>query len=198
MFRVEGHEGPLLLKGDTLIDRVQGKRFRHILPSKVLSGDVLAGEVILEDERRVPFIGDRLIDRVQGKNILEGRFLFELPSGDPVFLVKFEDGRRLLLRGNTLIERIGGEEIATMWIYLGIYYGLLPDGTLVGTAKLRDGNVVMFRGDDLLYDVRGKRIAGVGGTHSLPDGTVVGKLSCESKKDSLFWYKDEIHLPFLF
>lgn len=75
---VEGCENRLLFVGDTLIDNIGGKRFRTAWIEAILPGDVLAGEVILEDGRRLPFVGDKVIEEVQSNKIIEGEFRFRL------------------------------------------------------------------------------------------------------------------------
>jgi hypothetical protein len=149
---VEGVKGRFLFIGDTLIDRIGGKRYKNICGRKLLPGDVVAGEVTLEDGRRVLFVGDRLIEEVNGKKILDGEMLFTTRGGEPVSLVKLEDGRELLLKGDTLIKSIGSRRVVAVekpvWS--------LPDGTPVGTARLEDGRRMPFRGDDLLEKAQGK------------------------------------------
>ncbi|MEM3466606.1 MAG: hypothetical protein QXU11_03425 [Thermoproteota archaeon] len=193
---IEGCENRLLFVGDTLIDNIGEKRFRTAWIEAILPGDVLAGDVSLEDGRRVPFVGDRVMDEVHGMKVLEGSFLFKLPNGEPVCLVKLDDGKELLLKGDTLIERIGDKKVVRM----SRHASFLPDGTLVGTAKLEGIGWTLFRGDTLLEEVQGKKVRG-GGLSLLTsprwlDGTVTGTLSFDGEKlTPFFWYGDEVHLP---
>ncbi|MEM4229046.1 MAG: hypothetical protein QXZ66_04745, partial [Thermoproteota archaeon] len=62
----------LLLKGDTLIERIWGKKIVGVRHVNLLPDGTLVGMAMLEDGRAMPFRGDTLLEEVQGRKVRGG------------------------------------------------------------------------------------------------------------------------------
>lgn len=59
-----------MLKGDTLIERIWGKKIVGVRHVNLLPDGTLVGMAMLEDGRAMPFRGDTLLEEVQGRRAL--------------------------------------------------------------------------------------------------------------------------------
>lgn len=189
--QVEGTDKWLLFKGNTLIDRIQGMRFKEVRFD--VSQDVLFGTVELEDGRKVPFKEDALIEEVERGRVIEVLSLQLLPDKKLAACVKLEDGRCLIIKEDGVIDKIQGKRFMSLELHP------LPDGTLAGAVRLEDDRRVPFKGDALLEEIDGRRVINSYLVYSLPDYTLAGQVETRSEErkvcEYFFWYGDEVHLP---
>ncbi|MEM3449229.1 MAG: hypothetical protein QXU11_07130 [Thermoproteota archaeon] len=71
----------VILKGDTVIEEIQGRRFKELSRLLALSDGTVAGVVELEDDRWVPFKGDALLEEIEDRKVMHSYLIYSLPDG---------------------------------------------------------------------------------------------------------------------
>lgn len=193
--RLEGSDKWIIFKGDTLIDRIQGKEFKNNASLQVF-GNILYGSVEMDDGRKIPFKENTLIEEINGKKIInvEPQWVELLPDGRMLCGAILEDGRCVILKGDTVIEEIQGRRFKELSRLLA-----LSDGTVAGVVELEDDRWVPFKGDALLEEIEDRKVMHSYLIYSLPDGTFAGQVETLYEEREIheyfFWHGHEVYIP---